>query len=78
MRIKDNGPGMDSEIHEKIFNPFYTDKQKGTGLGLAITRKIIEAHGGEIEFNSRPGNGTEFILTFPKVTVSKASAVSGG
>jgi signal transduction histidine kinase len=66
LRVRDNGPGMDSEAQAKIFNPFYTSKSGGTGLGLAITRKIVEAHGGEIEIASEPGKGAQFVVTFPK------------
>jgi len=66
VRIRDNGPGMEPERVEKIFKPFYTSKANGTGLGLAITRKLVDAHGGTIEASSRPGDGAEFVLTFPK------------
>jgi signal transduction histidine kinase len=72
VRISDNGPGIDDELRDKIFNPFVTSKQSGTGLGLPITRKLVEAHGGEIELHSPLDtaggldSGTEFVLTFPK------------
>ena len=66
VRIKDNGPGMEPERLQKIFSPFYTSKSSGTGLGLAISKKVMDAHGGSIEAHSRPGDGTEFVLTFPK------------
>ena len=66
VRIRDNGPGMEAEKVEKIFKPFYTSKAQGTGLGLAITKKLVDAHGGTIEATSRPGEGAEFLLTFPK------------
>ncbi len=66
LRVRDNGQGIDEEAQAKLFNPFYTSKSGGTGLGLAITRKIVEAHGGEIEIVSEPGKGAQFIVTFPK------------
>jgi len=66
IRIRDNGPGIDSDTRETIFNPFYTTKEKGTGLGLALSKKIVDAHGGTIEAISEPGQGTEFVLMFPK------------
>ncbi len=66
LRIRDNGPGMDGAAQEKIFSPFYTSKANGTGLGLAITRKLVDAHRGSVELNSAPGQGTEFVLSFPK------------
>jgi signal transduction histidine kinase len=66
VRIRDNGPGIDSESLAKIFSPFYTSKDDGTGLGLAISKKVIDAHGGSLEAVSSPGAGAEFVLTFPK------------
>ena len=66
LRVRDNGPGMPPELRERIFDPFYTSKQGGTGLGLALTRKIVEAHGGQIEVSSAAGGGTEFIVTLPR------------
>jgi signal transduction histidine kinase len=66
--VRDNGPGMDPDTLHKIFSPFYTSKANGTGLGLAISKKLVDAHGGSIEARSTPGEGTEFLLTFPKQT----------
>ena len=66
VRVRDNGPGIDRQTAQKIFTPFYTSKEGGTGLGLAITKKIVDAHGGEIELDSERGDGATFTLTFPK------------
>jgi len=66
VRIEDNGPGMDEEQRDRVFNPFFTSKEHGTGLGLAIVKRIVEAHGGTIELASRIGEGTEFVLSFTK------------
>ena len=66
VRIADNGRGIDDEARERIFDPFYTSREDGTGLGLALCRKIVDAHGGTIELESAPGEGTEFVLTFPR------------
>jgi signal transduction histidine kinase len=57
---------MDSATLERVFNPFFTSKTSGTGLGLALSKKIVDAHGGSIEATSVIGQGTEFLLTFPK------------
>lgn len=70
LRIRDQGPGMNSEQRARIFEPFYTTKTKGTGLGMAIARRIVEAHGGEIAVGDPPGGdggstGTEIVLTLP-------------
>jgi two-component system C4-dicarboxylate transport sensor histidine kinase DctB len=74
MRVRDNGPGIPPEIQEKIFRPFFTSKETGTGLGLPLTRKVIEAHNGEIELTSVPGEGAEFVVTLPKGSPGRASA----
>ncbi|MGR3303086.1 MAG: two-component system sensor histidine kinase NtrB [Candidatus Scalindua sp.] len=62
--IKDTGPGIPSEQHEKIFNLFHSTKSGGTGVGLAITKNIIQAHGGNIRFNNL-NKGAEFIIELP-------------
>lgn len=67
IRISDTGRGMPCEILEKIFEPFFTTKtEKSTGIGLTISKKIIEAHKGEIFVESEEGRGTTFTLSFPK------------
>jgi signal transduction histidine kinase len=63
--IKDTGKGISEDILDKIFEPFFTTKEKGTGLGLAVSYRILQDHGGKILVNSKEGEGTEFILTFP-------------
>jgi len=69
--ITDNGCGMDQEILDKIWNPFFTTKPvgKGTGLGMSITQGIIEEHSGEIMVSSKIGKGTTFTLIFNCVTI---------
>jgi hemerythrin-like metal-binding protein len=67
--IADTGKGMSQEVQNRIFEPFYTTKPvgKGTGLGLSISYDIIvKKHGGRIEVNSEPGQGTTFRITLPK------------
>ena len=63
--MRDNGCGIPAEKIERIFNPFFTTKEKGTGLGMAISKKIVEAHEGTIDVVSEPGRGTEFVVTLP-------------
>lgn len=65
IRVSDSGKGMAPEELEKIFEPFYTTKDRGTGLGLAISFNILKKHGGEITAVSRPGQGTTFTIALP-------------
>src|SRR5262249_40896771 len=66
--FSDTGCGMDTEILENIFEPFYTRSRsgKGTGLGLTISHRIISQHGGEIDAASAgPGKGSTFTVRLP-------------
>ncbi len=65
IEITDTGGGIPKEIGDRIFNPFFTTKEQGTGLGLAIAHKIVESHDGRIEFKSKKGKGTTFIIRLP-------------
>jgi signal transduction histidine kinase len=64
-RVKDNGRGIGPEALPNIFRPFFTTKGQGTGLGLSLARRIVESHGGTIEADSAPGQGTEFKVWLP-------------
>lgn len=79
--IADTGPGIDDEIIGRVFNPFFSTKQRsdssthgGTGLGLAICRDIIEKLSGHIEVTSEPGRGTRFTISLP-ITAEAAAKV---
>jgi PAS domain S-box-containing protein len=64
--VADNGPGMPSEIKDKLFQRFFSTKgSKGSGLGLLVTKKIVEEHGGRINVQSTEGSGTVFTVSFP-------------
>ena len=65
MRVTDSGPGIDEAMRERIFQPFFTTKDKGTGLGLALVHRIVTVHGGSIEVQSPPEGETSFVLRFP-------------
>lgn len=65
IEIHDRGQGITAEDAERIFVPNFSTKSSGTGLGLAITKKIIEAHHGDIRFESTPGHGTSFFIKLP-------------
>jgi hypothetical protein len=65
--VLDTGHGIDPENVNRIFDPFFTTKaaRKGTGLGLSVSYGIVREHGGIIEVDSQPGEGTRFHLEFP-------------
>jgi two-component system sensor histidine kinase AtoS len=63
--IADSGKGIDAEVLDKIFQPFFTTKTGGTGLGLAISKRLIEELGGRISIESSVGRGTTFTITLP-------------
>lgn len=65
LSFTDNGSGVDPELAEKLFEPYVTAKSKGLGLGLALTRKVIEAHGGRIEYRPATQGGSVFTLHLP-------------
>jgi PAS domain S-box-containing protein len=64
--VRDNGPGLNAEQHERFFEPFYTTKPRGTGLGTAIVKRIVEAHGGRIWAEPPRGSGLEIVFMLPK------------
>ncbi len=70
--VIDNGCGMDYEIKKKIFTNFFTTKGLGgTGLGLLMTKKIVQEHGGKIEYESDPGKGTTFRIRLERIRLPK-------
>jgi signal transduction histidine kinase len=65
LSVEDTGKGIEPEIIQDIFNPFFTTKKTGTGLGLAVINKIIEDHHGTISVTSSKGQGTTFTIHLP-------------
>ncbi|MFH0997814.1 MAG: response regulator [Pseudomonadota bacterium] len=70
IKVKDTGHGMNQATLQKIFDPYFTTKEKGvgTGLGLAVVHGIVQKHGGAITVKSEPGKGTSFDLYFPAIS----------
>lgn len=64
VKIIDNGKGMHKEDVGRMFEPYFTTKEKGTGLGLTNTQNIILAHNANIHVESEPGKGTSFTIAF--------------
>lgn len=67
LRVEDRGPGIPTELRERIFQRFWRAERRksGSGLGLSIVREIMHAHGGRVEVDDRPGGGAVFSLIFP-------------
>jgi two-component system sensor histidine kinase HydH len=65
VRFRDTGTGIPAGDGRNLFIPFFTTKEKGTGLGLPISQRIIENHGGTIEWRSQPGAGATFTVLLP-------------
>ena len=71
VRIADRGPGIPEDVRAKMFDAFYSTKERGTGLGLPLTQQIILAHRGQIRCEDREGGGAVFVLVFPVLDASK-------
>jgi signal transduction histidine kinase len=65
VEVADDGCGMDRELRERIFNPFFTTRGEGTGLGLSIAHQMITRNGGTIEVESEVGVGSTFQIDIP-------------
>jgi signal transduction histidine kinase len=72
LTVSDDGPGIPAAVLPRIFDPFFTTKDvgEGSGLGLSIVHGIIERHGGQIDVESKPGQGTTFTISFPRPGVT--------
>lgn len=79
IQVDDQGEGISPEHLDKICDPFFTTKPvgSGTGLGLSITQQIVTAHGGSLQFDSRPGEGTRVSIRLPKTPATTKQPQSG-
>jgi PAS domain S-box-containing protein len=78
IRITDNGCGIAHKDVARIFDPFFTRKDRGTGLGLSITLKVVERMGGKVEVESEVDKGTTFTLLFPLIKGARMPIKKGG
>jgi two-component system NtrC family sensor kinase len=65
IEVEDNGPGIRPEVQSRLFEPFFSTKKDGTGLGLPISARIIDRHGGTLDFETEPERGTIFRIMLP-------------
>jgi signal transduction histidine kinase len=65
LTVEDTGPGIDASIADRLFTPFTSTKATGTGLGLSVSRRVVEAHGGQLTASNRDGGGACFTVTLP-------------
>lgn len=66
VEVKDSGRGLTPEIGRRIFDPFFSTKEGGTGLGLPLAARIVELHGGFLQYASQPQRGSTFTIVLPK------------
>jgi two-component system CheB/CheR fusion protein len=76
LEVADTGPGIPAELHERVFEPFFTTRSQtgGSGLGLSLCRSIIEAHGGTLSLTSQVGQGTTVHITLPLAPLADVQA----
>jgi PAS domain S-box-containing protein len=72
LSVHDEGEGMSDHVKARIFDPFFSTKERGTGLGLAVVQQIVESYGGRIEVNSQPGRGARFDVWIPEAVPEPA------
>ena len=65
LSVRDHGTGIRTEVHERLFDQFFTTKEQGLGMGLAIVRSIVESHGGDIQAENVADGGARFYFTLP-------------
>jgi signal transduction histidine kinase len=75
--VADSGRGIAREHLDRIFDPFFTTKEEGTGLGLPICKQIVEQHGGTMQIESEPGEGTRVLLLFPDANAMHERLTNG-
>ena len=70
LEVEDTGNGIPTKVRGRLFDPFFTTKAAGTGLGLSIAMRILEQHGGTLQFQTALGRGTTFGVVLPIAPVA--------
>ncbi|MDQ2659291.1 MAG: ATP-binding protein, partial [Verrucomicrobiota bacterium] len=65
LEVEDNGQGIPADVQERLFDPFFSTKSSGTGLGLSIAARIVEQHGGALQYQTQVDRGTCFGIILP-------------
>ncbi len=73
LEVEDTGPGIPLEVQARLFDPFFTTKEAGTGLGLAIAERIVQRHGGVLEFQTQAQRGTIFRVILPAIETDESA-----
>ena len=76
--VRDDGPGMDAGTRERVFEPFFTTRQKGSGLGMFVVHHVVRAHGGRVHVDSAPGRGCTVRIALPLIAVQPGAAGEEG
>jgi signal transduction histidine kinase len=75
LEVADTGKGIPPEVEKRLFDPFFTTKETGTGLGLCIAARIVEKHGGMLQYQTQVNHGTIFGVVLPKAQPEAPAAV---
>jgi signal transduction histidine kinase len=68
LEVIDTGHGIPTDVERRLFDPFFSTKSDGTGLGLSIAARIVQKHGGALQYQTQPGHGTTFGVVLPRLT----------
>jgi signal transduction histidine kinase len=77
LEVADNGRGIPPEVEKRLFDPFFTTKETGSGLGLSIAARIVEKHGGMLQYQTQLGHGTTFGVVLPRETNDTDKSANG-
>jgi signal transduction histidine kinase len=78
LTVADTGPGIQTEVADQLFTPFFSTKPTGTGLGLSVSRRIVQAHGGSLTVSNRPEGGARFAIALPVPVGGQSNANTSG